>query len=179
MNCPKCQSSEWKLASVVHSQGVSSIETSTTGETIGVAAGPGGLAAGYARSNGETSGKQITAFAESCAPPDVQSHPGNKITFDQKNTAVAAAQLFAVTVGLFLIFRESVLFGFVALSIVFVYRARLRSSAAKDRKAEYEAYETEYAKTLADDLLSLAKYAKWERTMVCQRCGTHFQPDDA
>jgi len=53
MNCPKCQSNDWKFASVVYKQGQTLNSNVTTGE-------------------------HTTPFAQSSAPPDVPPHPGIK-----------------------------------------------------------------------------------------------------
>jgi hypothetical protein len=62
MSCPKCRSDDWKMASVIHAEGLSGISTSTIG--IGASAdifGGVGVA--------DTNGTKQTLLSELAAPP--------------------------------------------------------------------------------------------------------------
>lgn len=65
MVCPSCQSEEWRLASLVHKEGLSSINTRTSGSAIGVSQGGLGFSSGSAR----TTGTQQTAISKAASPP--------------------------------------------------------------------------------------------------------------
>jgi ribosomal protein S27AE len=62
MSCPRCGSNEWKLASLVYKEGVSSSDSSSVG--IGVTSG---LSLGVGRAS--TSGTQQTELSKLAAPP--------------------------------------------------------------------------------------------------------------
>jgi hypothetical protein len=66
MACPSCKSDEWRLCSLVHNEGLSSIKTQTTGSGVG-ASGSGGLTFGVG--SARTSGSQQTALSKEAAPP--------------------------------------------------------------------------------------------------------------
>ena len=50
MSCPSCKCEEWKLASLVHSEGVSFTNSTSTGVGIGT----GGIGIGSAKSSGQS-----------------------------------------------------------------------------------------------------------------------------
>ena len=174
MNCPNCQSEDWKLASVIYAEGTTTVEASTSGSTLGVGAGTGGLGVGYAMSSSNTLGSHRTLSSQAAAPPVLPPHPGPKITQSQKNTATGAIQFVAICLGLVLIFKESMLFGVIGLVLVFVYWGKLKFKARSLRLAEYKSYEEEYAKKTKAYDDAVTDHAKWERTRICQRCGTRF-----
>jgi hypothetical protein len=68
MSCPKCGSDDWKMASVIHAEGLSGISTST----VGLGVGTGGLGAGVA----STKGNQQTKLSKLAVPPRLDSHDG-------------------------------------------------------------------------------------------------------
>lgn len=70
MSCPKCDSTKWKLASLVHREGLSHIETTTTGFVYG----------GDAIS-ATSSGTQQTAQSLAAAPPVDPSEKVRNIFF--------------------------------------------------------------------------------------------------
>jgi multisubunit Na+/H+ antiporter MnhC subunit len=65
MPCPACSSDEWKLASLVHKEGVSHVSTTTSG--IGIAASTSGV--GLAGGRGKTAGVQQSQLSKEAAPP--------------------------------------------------------------------------------------------------------------
>lgn len=177
MNCTKCHSDNWKLASVVYSQGLINVETSTSGSTIGVGVGTGGLGVGYAQNSSDTTGSHQTIFSQSAKPPTVPPHPGQKTPYTQFGILLVPIQLLAVGYFLFTIFQASVLFGFVALVFFVVVWGKINKIAG--REANYQEYEAKFAKQTEEFEAALAAYAKWEQTRICQRCGTFFVPDAA
>jgi hypothetical protein len=65
MNCPACGSDDWKLASLIHKEGLSKIETSSSGGGMGF--GRGGVSFVTGRSN--TRGTQQSQLSKEAAPP--------------------------------------------------------------------------------------------------------------
>jgi hypothetical protein len=65
MSCPKCESDEWKLASFVHSQGLTHVSTGSQGVGVGVSSGGLGVGVGGSK----TSGIHQTQSSISAAPP--------------------------------------------------------------------------------------------------------------
>jgi hypothetical protein len=80
MACPKCASEDWKLASVIHAGGLSTISSTTIGfggGTISDAFG-GGIGAGAGI--GSTSGEQQTELSKLAAPPEKPMRPAKAIS---------------------------------------------------------------------------------------------------
>lgn len=65
MSCPKCQSDDWKLASLVYAEGLTHVSTASQGGGIGV--GTGGIGVGVG--GGKTTGTHQTALSRLAAPP--------------------------------------------------------------------------------------------------------------
>lgn len=66
MKCPKCDSEDWKLASMVFKEGLGTIDSSTKGFAVGT----GGISVGSAKTEG-WSQTHISRMASPPAPPDV------------------------------------------------------------------------------------------------------------
>jgi transcription elongation factor Elf1 len=66
ITCPSCGAGNVARCRMIFEQGTSSVTTTTTG--VGGVVGGGGLAPGVFASS--SSGKQQTAFAKKCAPPE-------------------------------------------------------------------------------------------------------------
>jgi hypothetical protein len=66
MPCPRCNSNDWKLASLVYQEGLSSIKTYTTG-TGQAFTGSGKTAFGFGESS--TRATQQTALSQAASPP--------------------------------------------------------------------------------------------------------------
>ena len=65
MTCPKCQSDDWKLASLVHKEGLTHVATTSKGVGVGIFAGGIGAGVGGAK----TSGMYQTELSKLAAPP--------------------------------------------------------------------------------------------------------------
>lgn len=100
MACPKCASEDWKLASVIHAGGISTISTSTIGVGGGANADILGGGIGLGAGVGSTSGKQQTELSKLAAPPTKEMRP-----------AKAFAILGGITLGIGIVF-----FGNVSIS---------------------------------------------------------------
>ena len=75
MACPKCASEEWKLASVIHAGGISTISTSTIGVGGGADADIFGGGVGLGAGVGSTRGEQQTNLSKLAAPPTNAMRP--------------------------------------------------------------------------------------------------------
>ena len=77
IKCPKCRSSDWRLASVVYEESVSSINTETVGGGVGIGTGSVGVGVGGATTNGI----QQTELSKRLAPPKVHGFGLSFISF--------------------------------------------------------------------------------------------------
>jgi hypothetical protein len=65
MSCPSCNSDQWKLASLVYQEGLSTIDATT--RVIGTGIGPSGIGTGAGTAY--TSGIRQSALSAAAAPP--------------------------------------------------------------------------------------------------------------
>ena len=142
MNCPKCHSDDWKLASVIYDQGLTDVNTTTSGGTLGAGIGTGGVNVGYARSSSDTSGEHQTNFSKLAAPPEMPSKPELLHSTD----AIAVIQYIGLGIGLYLIFTQNILFGFIALILLVMFWQKLTNALNSNREGEHKDYEAKYAK---------------------------------
>lgn len=170
MNCPNCGQNDWKLAKVVYSQGVTDINTSTSGSALGAGVGTGGFGVGYAGIDSETTGEHRTAFSKLAAPPNVPSKP--ELLHSTK--AVGFIQYLALGYGVYLAFAANILVGFIVLVLLFVYWNKFTSWLKSNREGEHQDAEATYATKLKEYEVALANYKEWEKARICQRCGTFF-----
>ncbi|MCP5231745.1 MAG: hypothetical protein H6948_06555 [Zoogloeaceae bacterium] len=87
MACPKCNSTEWKLASLIHKEGLAHVNIATKG--AGVAVSTSGVGAGGG--GGTSVGTQQSQLSIEAAPPG-----GLQLT-----SAFGLVGLISVTLGLF------------------------------------------------------------------------------
>jgi hypothetical protein len=118
MNCPKCQSNDWKFASVVYKQGQTLVNESSSGSAIGVGVATGGIGAAYAKNSNITTGEHTTPFAQSSAPPDVPPHPGIKEDRATHEARTSLMQYIFGALGLFLGFKINVWLGIFAVLLL-------------------------------------------------------------
>ena len=173
MNCPKCHSEDWKLASVIYNQGLTDVNTSTSGGTLGAGVGTGGINVGYARSSSETTGEHQTTFSKQAAPPDVPPKP--KLL--HSTNAVAVVQFLGLGIGLYLIFKENILLGFVALALLIGFWSKITNALKSNRDGEHKDYEAKHAKEIEEYKHAVEAYKKWETAAICLRCGDLFYPN--
>jgi len=69
MFCPTCNSNNIQKLSLVFENGLSHIDTRTSGSGVGVGVGGGGVGVGLGFGGGRTRGTQMTATAAKAAPP--------------------------------------------------------------------------------------------------------------
>lgn len=92
MTCPKCGSSEWKMASIVYAEGF--VSGSTSGYGGGLSTGGIGVGAG------QSSGTYQSELSKKAAPPELKETPretmrtANKVVIWSSLGIVAALFLF-------------------------------------------------------------------------------------
>jgi hypothetical protein len=150
MSCPKCNSDEWKLASLVHTEGKSYSFSHSSASGIGI--GTGGLGIGIGGAN--TSGINQTQLSAIAAPPtraDIQFYI----------LGGGAILVFPIVFILMLIFNFSAgpaatLWWFLVPIALIGYGLSIREQAIED-----------YDNNLK----------KWNDTRMCLRCGKFYLPD--
>jgi len=158
MTCPKCNSEEWKLASMIHAGGLSKISTSTIG--IGAATTGGGV--GLGGGVGSTSGEQQTELSKLAAPPSKEIRP-----------AIALIILGSITLVVGIVFFGNLSFSEYPIStnILFVI-APLVTLIASVRLL----LTMDISKSI-DDKHNLA-LLEYEKKRMCLRCGSFYFEDD-
>lgn len=74
MTCPKCNSDDWKLASLVYKEGITHVNAESSGVGVGISAS--GLGAGIGKS--KTSGIHQSETSKIATPPKAQTPPLSK-----------------------------------------------------------------------------------------------------
>ncbi len=167
MRCPKCAGEEWKLASVVHAGGLSTISTSTIGVGGGANADVFGGGVGLGAGVGSTSGTQQTELSKLAAPPTKEMRPA-------KAFAILGGITIAIVFGV-MFFVESFGVGvnkhkdFLGIILLILWLVMivgwLRLSLTQDiTKALNEKHK-----------LALLEY---EKKKMCLRCGALYFDDD-
>lgn len=168
MGCPKCGSEEWKMASVIHAEGVSEVSTTTFGAGAGAdddALGGGvGLGAGV----GKTSGTHQTLLSKQAAPPTKKMQPAVAVLIFG---LLSLAVIFVL--GRFGFWRGSVIDSgpdfvdiWLAVSLLSVLGGWI--GLALTPKGRKEELDREYK-------LALLEY---EKKKMCLRCGTFYIDDN-
>ncbi len=145
MACPKCGYKEWRLAKVVYQEGLSHVNTSTTG--IGLSAGGGGLGLGVG--GAKTSGIHQSALSGSASPPE------------DPNYYIAQISIFGFGILGFLygwIIEDSVILGFLLLVLggiggLFFGLLVMLMNPNREYKRQMKL---------------------WEKTRMCTRCGCFY-----
>jgi hypothetical protein len=147
MACPRCQSEDWKLASLVYNEGRSSIETKSNGAGIGISGG--GIGAGIGGAT--TSGTQQTVLSKLAAPPD------DFVAVVFLMGGIVFGFLWIICFLDWIIFNDNlviVLWCFFLLAIGCIVGAFKRMDSPKCHIA----------------------MEKWSKKRLCQRCGTFYDP---
>jgi ribosomal protein S27AE len=147
--CPKCGCTEWKLASLVHAEGLSSISTTTVG--VGVGADKDILGDGVALGAGlgKTSGDQQTELSALAAPPE------KPISFKVLLAVFVAITLFSIVME-----WTAVGFIFFVFSLIVFFSLMINPKVDDEAKAEFKQ--------------SLDQYPD---KRMCLRCGTFYYSD--
>jgi len=162
MVCPKCGSEDWKLASVIHAGGLSTISTSTVGVGAGANADVFGGGIGLGAGVGSTTGKQQTELSKLAAPPIKEMRP-----------AKAFLILGGITLLVGIIFFGNVSFSEhpIFTNILFVI-APLAMAIGAVRLL----LTPEITKAIEErHKLALLEY---EKKKMCLRCGALYLEDD-
>jgi|GEM_PF-3427732 len=96
MACPKCGSEEWKLASLVYSEGIHNLSTSTNFVGSGLGDDAFGVGIGTGVGRGKTSWIQQTRLSDLAAPP-VKPPPPAKILSSKKPST--SLKLFGLNIA--------------------------------------------------------------------------------
>jgi hypothetical protein len=145
MACPNCGYGEWKLASLVHAEGHTTVSTTTIAGGLGVDADALGPGVGGGGGIGTTSGEHQTKLSQLAEPPDKPFNPA-----------------WAVVIGVFgvVIWLAADTNAWLPLlSALFIW-----GGLNPDTRNEYKQKRKEYEK-------ELAKYAN---KRMCLRCGTFY-----
>lgn len=161
MTCPKCDSEEWKLASVIYADGLSA--TSTIGIGVGahgnVLDGGMGLGAGV----GKARGTHQTELSKLAAPPTKRERPAKEMRPANK-VAIWSFVAFIAAVYFFGDLKYSEYPFFTKLLFVGIPLVFLGSFALGRVPQKNPAVEEEYR-------LALIEY---EKKKMCLRCGTFY-----
>lgn len=152
MSCPKCGSDDWKLASVVHAGGISSISTSSVGVGAGVESTVLGGESGLGMGVSKTSGQQQTELSKLAAPPVKEMRPAQ--AFYGFFLFLGAVCWLLEKAGWF---PESIKYFFLSFFAVATIRMAFTPGIDAEYKERYR--------------LKLAEYAD---TLMCLRCGHLF-----
>lgn len=175
VNCPKCNSANWKLCPVIYAEGLTSVDTETVGSALGVGVASGGLGVGYARGTAATSGSHQTSLSKTAAPPEVPPHPGDKLSKAQQNGALLLFQLVFSLIFVIWAFKEAgFVLGLAALAFVWFLMKRFWRGNTEGNR-EYGEYELRYGKQLNAYMQGKEAYERWELTGICLRCGNRFE----
>jgi hypothetical protein len=175
MNCPSCGSGNWKMLPLVHSEGLVDVETVTSGGTLGMGASTGGIGGAYTRSRASTEGTHQSELSKAAAPPEVAPHPGEKLTQKRQNEMFLILQI-VLSVGFVIsAFKDGVWYGLAATAFCyFLFKWFWGSSREPDGR--YAEYLERYNAELDKHIKTKKAFEDWERTAVCLRCATRFQP---
>jgi hypothetical protein len=162
MNCPNCQFSEWRSASLIYAEGL----TSTSGTVIGAAGSPSGtgfsddqgIGVGLARSEGHSQ----TELSSLAAPPEPEG--GKELTY---YIIALIIILIAFLIGWK---KDDIVIGFLYAFITYFPTAIVLNVIYPEskRKAEREEVAKRYAAALSE----------YQRKVMCTRCGTFYLRDD-
>ncbi len=147
MTCPKCGSDDWKLASLVHKEGMQYVQTNSTSAGVGVFGGGVGLGGGTS----STGGTHQTALSVSANPPE---NPAEAIMM------LLSAGCFAV----------GFLYGWLAnnsffMGILAAFIAGIPGTFISGFIAYFVIPDGNYH----------AQLRLWEKTRMCTRCGCFYR----
>ncbi|SDW96693.1 sodium/calcium exchanger protein [Thiocapsa roseopersicina] len=156
-SCPLCGSPEWRLASVVRSEGLSHIRADSTGAAVGLSGGGLGVGLGSASMEGISQ----TALSQAASPPK-----------DPRDLPFSALAIVLLSIGVFFIidntssFLDPGVFSFFeGLGLIFLYGFFVIGFVlllAKHWPA------SEYKRRME----------RWKLTRMCTRCGHFYYPGD-
>lgn len=162
MSCPKCGSDDWKLASVVHAGGLSTISTTSVGVGAGVEIDGLGAGTGIGSGVSKTSGTQQTELSKLAAPPAKPMRP-----------AVAWLKFGVVTTIIAIVFfgrmnlNEHPIIGFFLFmfapmsAVIAAVRILTKPEISKEIETQHQQAMEEYG-----------------RKKMCTQCGTFYFEDD-
>jgi ribosomal protein S27AE len=162
-SCPSCNSIDWKLAKMLVLEGMTIINSKSSGGGFGVSAGSSGIGVNYQGIDLSTNGTQKVAMVDEYAPPKPPREYIQKDSLIKKcSEALENSAQIILRIDEFAQNTVSINPGFF-------------SNANKNSTLLLEA---DNYKKASEQLLGFQKYelekAIWERTRVCGRCGDSF-----
>ena len=163
MICPKCGSEEWKMASVIHAEGLSTISTTTIGVGAGADGDVFGGGVGLGAGAGKTSGTNQTKLSNLAAPPTKEMRPTKAFAIIGLFTLLAGAGLGVLGFKWYDYpdFRD--FYFTVAILVMLVGFVRLALTPEITKKLDEK------------NELNLVEY---KNKKMCLRCGTFFIDND-
>lgn len=165
--CPLCGAPHAKKLSVIHSDGLSNVNTSVN--TVGTL---NTIGRQKITTNGTVSGIQQTDASRRAAPPFVPP-----LVSSSANNAASlffGGSVVIVLIGV-MVNISGAKTGTVFLMVISMFVALFfiaRSSTAPPTQKDIELYE-------AENKDKLEAYRKWENTFSCGSCGNRFIPEDS
>lgn len=167
MNCPNCQSDDWKLASVVHTEGMISVNTSTIGST---------KVSNRELHKSNTTGSHQTVASQKAAPPLVPPQPVAP-DLGGNNTVLSQIFKFIFVVFVFVtLFKDFPVQSVILVCLIIYFWEKISSTWKTISEQANKDSEAAYAEKMVKYQSALANYEKWTRTRICQRCGIHYEP---
>ncbi|MBS4049947.1 MAG: hypothetical protein KGZ69_03900 [Methylomonas sp.] len=160
MGCPKCASEEWKLASVIHAGGKSTISTSTIGVGGGANADIFGGGVALGAGVGSTNGSQQTELSKLAAPPTMEMRPAKAFAILGSIILVFGMIFFSDVRGR-PVFMNVLFMIAIPVTVVAIIRLISTSSISKAIEEKHK--------------LALLEY---EKKKMCLRCGALYLEDD-
>lgn len=147
VSCPSCKSEEWKLASLVYSEGIQHVNTQTSGGGVGI--GSGGIAVGAGGAT--TTGTHQSALSAAASPPE---DPAKGIGF---LISLVITLIFFIYGWL----KNDALFpGFALAAVGFAGSIIISPIIA----------------IIFTRKLHAEQMAAWHKVRMCLRCGTFYVP---
>jgi curved DNA-binding protein CbpA len=171
-NCPQCNSSEWKLASLIYKSGLSNIDTVTNTISSGIGITSGGhVEFGVIGSDSKTSGRQQSHFSMLAKPPKEPK----KLSipwFILGLYIVYSLYIFSFLGDIFgnnyseiIINLAQGVYWLAAIYVFFFISIKLSK--------KYKKHNNQLQKDYSNN------FSKWMRTRVCQRCGHFYLPESS
>lgn len=180
--CPNCNSHDVKKLSLIYEQGISTVSLKTESTSIGAGLLSGDLGAGITSSSGTSSGFQKSMLSQRIAPPSkkyltLPIHPdwrGEKLLVFGMLFSVFGAPVvwffgwagYLNTVGISV---ALMIFGWLLRFTM--SRDEVAARAEKCKEVDAERAAILEAHSLSDD-----PFETWNRSFMCLRCGSQFDP---
>lgn len=180
--CPHCNSQDVKKLSLIYEQGTTSISLATQSTSLGAGVLSGELGVGIGASSGAVSGVQQSALSQRIAPPR-RKFPKLPIHPNKRGDAlvifgVAFALLGAPVVWWYgwASYWTAVGAALGAAILGWLLRFTMSSDELAAHAEECKRIDIERARILEEHSMSDDPFETWNRSFMCLRCGTQFDP---